>query len=85
MLRSPVEIEGAQTFNTKTPFYEAAFKVFEQLFTESLAAASGLPLLRSAREMRESAINAGKVPKKHKYNFAFSLVFIRSTQVFLRM
>jgi len=60
-------------------------KVFEQLFTESLAAARGLPLLRSARGMRESVINAGKVPKKYKYNFAFPLVFIRSTQVFLRM
>lgn len=60
-------------------------KVFEQLFTESLAAARGLPLLRSARGMTEPVINAGKVPEKYKYNFAFPLVFIRSTQVFLRM
>lgn len=29
--------------------------------------------------MRESVINAGKVPKKYKYNFAFPLVFIRSS------
>lgn len=29
--------------------------------------------------MRESVINAGKVPEKYKYNFAFPLVFIRSS------